>query len=55
MVHDRVHYIVPGGGLVHSLFVKNDLIKIFEYRRSQIELLLDQNAKPVQLNSLVTG
>ena len=30
---DQVDYSVPGGRLVHRLFVKRDVQKIFEYRR----------------------
>ena len=52
MVYDRVHYVVPGGPIIHSLFVKNDLIRIFEYRRSQIELLLNDSAEPIKVGSL---
>lgn len=29
---DRVHYGVPGGGLVHRMFVARDLRSIFEHR-----------------------
>lgn len=32
-VLDTVNYACPGGPLIHSLFVRRDLIKIFEYRR----------------------
>jgi ligand-binding SRPBCC domain-containing protein len=32
---DRVKYGVPGGALVHRLFVARDLRKIFEYRATQ--------------------
>jgi ligand-binding SRPBCC domain-containing protein len=31
-VRDRVTYSVPGGALVHALFVRRQLQKIFEYR-----------------------
>ena len=55
MVHDRVHYVVPGGAIVHRLLVKKDLIRIFEYRRSQIEAILNNNTAPVQLGSLAVG
>jgi ligand-binding SRPBCC domain-containing protein len=36
LVRDVVHYEVPGGRLVHSLFVKPDLMKIFAYRRAKL-------------------
>lgn len=42
LVSDEVNYRAIGGAIVHSLFVKNDLIKIFEYRRQRmIELFTD--------------
>lgn len=36
VVGDHVRYRVPGGALVHSLFVKRDLEKIFDYRHEQL-------------------
>lgn len=36
LVKDRVQYKPIGGALVHSLFVKRDLAKIFTYRQEQI-------------------
>ena len=33
---DQVDYSVPGGPLVHSLFVKRDVQRIFEYRRKRL-------------------
>ncbi len=42
LVSDQVHYRAIGGAIVHSLFVKNDLMKIFEYRRQRmIELFTE--------------
>ena len=35
-VVDRVFYRVPGGPLIHRLFVKGELAKIFEYRQKQM-------------------
>jgi ligand-binding SRPBCC domain-containing protein len=35
-VIDRVHYAVPGGRLVHRLFVKGDVTSIFRYRRRKL-------------------
>lgn len=32
-VHDVVHYSVPGGALIHRLFVAPDLRRIFDYRQ----------------------
>jgi ligand-binding SRPBCC domain-containing protein len=33
LMRDAVDYRVPGGALVHTLLVRRDLQKIFEYRR----------------------
>lgn len=35
-VIDRVDYAVPGGRLVHRLFVKGDVTAIFRYRRRKL-------------------
>jgi ligand-binding SRPBCC domain-containing protein len=35
-VHDIVHYKVPGGALVHSLLVKRDLERIFNFRAERL-------------------
>jgi ligand-binding SRPBCC domain-containing protein len=35
-VVDRVDYAVPGGRLVHRLFVKGDVTSIFRYRRRKL-------------------
>ena len=35
-VIDRVHYAVPGGPLIHRLFVKDDVTSIFRYRRRRL-------------------
>lgn len=43
-VIDEVEYACPGGRLVHELFVKRDLIRIFEYRRAALEKLFDSRA-----------
>ena len=32
LVHDRVDYVVPGGELIHKLFVLPDLKRVFAYR-----------------------
>jgi ligand-binding SRPBCC domain-containing protein len=40
LVKDRVDYSVPGGPVVHTLFVRRDLERIFAYRRSRLEELL---------------
>jgi ligand-binding SRPBCC domain-containing protein len=36
IIIDNVRYAVPGGRVVHSLFVKRDLQKIFDYRHARI-------------------
>lgn len=40
LVRDVVRYSVPGGPLRHSLLVKRDLYRIFEYRCVQLPRLL---------------
>ena len=37
---DEVHYGVPGGSLINTLFVKRDLVRIFEYRRRVMQEIL---------------
>jgi len=36
LVKDNVHYIPIGGQLIHWLFVRNDLEKIFRYRQQEL-------------------
>jgi ligand-binding SRPBCC domain-containing protein len=36
LVMDRVRYAVPGGALIHKLFVKRDVDKIFDYRSRKL-------------------
>ena len=36
LIRDVVDYGVPGGWLIHTLFVKRDLQKIFRYRTEQM-------------------
>lgn len=36
-VIDIVHYGVPGGDLIHSLFVRREVQKIFEYRQQVLK------------------
>ncbi len=38
LVRDEVDYAVPGGGLIHWLLVRRDLLQIFTYRRRQLEM-----------------
>ena len=33
LMRDQVDYAVPGGPLIHKLFVRQDVQRIFEYRR----------------------
>lgn len=40
-MRDRVEYSVPGGAIVHWLFVRRDVEHIFGYRRQLLERLLD--------------
>ena len=40
LVSDTVHYRVPGGSLADRMFVRKDLIRIFAYRHTKIEVLL---------------
>jgi len=35
-VVDRVDYAVPGGGLIHRMFVGPDLVKIFHFRMAML-------------------
>ena len=51
LVHDKVHYIVPFGKLIHEFVVKRDLKRIFEYRHRQIDLILNQTREPVAVAS----
>jgi ligand-binding SRPBCC domain-containing protein len=44
LVRDVVRYATPGGRLVHSLFVKRDLRRIFEYRQDRLPELLGVEA-----------
>lgn len=41
-VTDLVHYAVPGGPLVHRLFIRRDLEKIFAYRQKALEEMLNK-------------
>ena len=40
VVRDRVEYSVPGGALIHTLFVRRDLERIFDHRRESLASLL---------------
>lgn len=39
LARDRVDYIVPGGAIVHRLFVRPDLEKIFSFRENILRQL----------------
>ncbi len=39
LMTDTVHYAVYGGALIHALFVKADVERIFNYRRERMEAL----------------
>ena len=38
-IFDDIEYAVPGGSLVHKLFVRRDVTKIFEYRKAKLDEL----------------
>jgi ligand-binding SRPBCC domain-containing protein len=40
-VADEVTYRVLGGAVTHPLFVKRDLLRIFDYRQEQVLKLLE--------------
>jgi ligand-binding SRPBCC domain-containing protein len=40
LVEDRVEYAVPGGRLVHALFVRRDVREIFRHRTEALRALL---------------
>lgn len=49
LAKDRVEYAVPGGPLepiVHALFVKNDVRRIFAFRQEALRKLFAGNANP---------
>jgi hypothetical protein len=43
-VIDDVEYACPGGRLLHELFVKRDLVRIFEYRRAVLAKIFPSRA-----------
>lgn len=49
LMKDVVRYSVPGGTLIHWLFVKRDLLRIFKYRQKQLPKLLGVNEKLCRL------
>lgn len=45
IVRDEVRYQVLGGEIPHSLFVRNDLLKIFNYRQEKLRELFPARSK----------
>jgi len=43
VVSDRISYGVPGGAIVHTLFIARDLRAMFDYRANRLEALLRLN------------
>ena len=41
-IYDYVDYIVPGGSLIHSIFVKKNLLTIFKYRKDTLKTIFDR-------------
>jgi ligand-binding SRPBCC domain-containing protein len=37
LARDVVHYAVPGGSLIHKLFVRRDVERIFAFRQGQLQ------------------
>ena len=54
LVRDRVRYRVPGGWLVHELFVRRDVERIFDYRRERLASLLGAAAARARESSHAT-
>lgn len=50
-VSDSVHYGVPLGRLVHRLFVKRDVERIFRFRTEQLQLRFGADAAPMDSHS----
>lgn len=44
LVEDQVDYRVPGGRLIHALFVKKDLVRIFQFRHTKVLEILGSPA-----------
>lgn len=44
---DRVDYEVPGGKLVHRLFVKKDVAMIFRYRQQKLREIFRERPDPI--------
>jgi ligand-binding SRPBCC domain-containing protein len=44
IIKDEVNYSVFGGRVIHSLFVKPDLLKIFRFRQKELERIFPSGA-----------
>lgn len=45
-VRDRVQYQVPGGALVHRLFVRRDVLRIFAFRQQRLREIFGEAPRP---------
>ncbi|UCC31493.1 MAG: SRPBCC family protein [Phycisphaerales bacterium] len=54
-VIDRVDYVVPGGRLVHRLFVKGDVTSIFRYRRRRLMEIFQRDRGAICRTDLRVG
>jgi len=52
LVRDIVEYAVPGGAIVNRLFVRGDLLRIFEYRRKKMESIFGRAKEEVMKTSV---
>lgn len=52
LVRDVVRYAVPGGAIVHKLFVKPNLMRIFEFRQRRLPELLGVDADSCDTGSI---
>ena len=52
VVRDIVRYRVPGGALIHSLFVKRDLRRIFQFRQQALGRLFSQSSHSTHRETL---
>jgi ligand-binding SRPBCC domain-containing protein len=48
LVRDLVRYAAPGGELIERLFVRRDVERIFEFRRSKLLALFDRRSSSEQ-------
>ena len=45
LVVDTIEYAVPGGHVIHTLFVKRDVERIFKYRQEKLEEIFQSSAQ----------